>query len=159
MPILTIDTSATNQMLLRLRAIEASLMPNIIEALADIGAHVEEELSAHAPVGKGEEGPPIGGDAAGRLADSFRMTLSGNEAAAAVQVTTDQPTKLKIIREGRREVRPVQKKALFWQGLDHPVKRSRATQPNDFVTPVLEEAKEYARERLSEAVGETLQFE
>ena len=43
---------------------------------------------------------------------------------------------------GRGEVVPVQAKALWWPGLDHPVMRSRPSKPNDFMQTGFDAANE-----------------
>jgi hypothetical protein len=103
--------------------------------LERLGAYAVDLLSADAPRGKsGSGGSPIGTDAPGALANSFRWERAENQ----VDVLCSQPNKLDIIVNGRGPVYPRNKKALFWEGLDHPVKFARATTPNDFVTPAIE---------------------
>ncbi len=126
----------------RLAQTRAQLQPLLARAVRDAGGWVAQNLSDAAPVGKAESGgTPPDGDAPGRLSESFYVVEEGStESSAAVSVRTRQPTKLKFVVEGRGEVRPVNKKALYWPGLPHPVKRARPTTANDFVTPALAEA-------------------
>ena len=46
-----------------------------------------------------------------------------------------------VIEKGRKEVRPVNKKALWWPGLAHPVMKSKAWPGSPFVKPSLELGK------------------
>lgn len=126
----------------RLANTRAQLQPLLRQAVQDAGQWVAQNLSDAAPVGKAESGgTPIDGDAPGRLNESFYVQDEGStESSASVTVRTRQPVKLKFVVEGRGEVRPVNKKALYWPGLPHPVKRAGPAAANDFVTPVLAEA-------------------
>lgn len=162
MPLLMIDPSGAERLRMRLAQFQAVLMPAVLTAMETIGSHIEEELKAAAPKGQ-HEGPPPAGDAPGALADSFSHEVQGSEALATLQVKTSQPTKLMYVRKGTgvygargARITPTQKRALYWQGADHPVRSVAGMRPNDFVTPVLEDAKDFVAEQLSEAVGEVL---
>ncbi|GAC1471381.1 MAG: hypothetical protein PVSMB5_19960 [Ktedonobacteraceae bacterium] len=128
---------------LRARIAEArAVLPELLqEAAAEAGLQIVEALSEAAPVGQGEEGstPPLG-DAPGRLNESFYVQAeeSAYSPGGAVSVKTTQPTKLRFVVEGRGEVRPKYKRALYWPGLAHPVRRAGPAPANDFVTPVVE---------------------
>jgi hypothetical protein len=137
----------------RLANTRAQVAPLLRQAAQDAGQWVAQNLSDAAPVGKAESGgTPIDGDAPGRLNESFYVKDEGStESSASVSVRTWQPAKLKLVVEGRGEVLPKAKKALYWQGLPHPVRRAGPAAANDFVSPVLAEAPD-AEEVLGAAV-------
>lgn len=131
----------TNIAELRARILDArSLLPSLIQDAAnEAGTVVSDELKAAAPQGKGQSSPP--GDAPGPLAGSFSMQYDSiSEEGTTVSVVTNQPTKLSFVVKGRGEVRPKVKRALYWEGLSHPVKRAGPSKANDFVSPVLDNA-------------------
>jgi hypothetical protein len=159
MPLLRMTaTGGTAGLRLRLEQVRSSLMPAINGAVQQIGDDVARQLAQAAPVGasSGGEGTPIAGDAPGKLKESFVADYEPGEASASTSVATTQPNKLRFVRDGRGPVYPVRKRALMWNGLPHPVRSAKATQPNDFVTPVLAEAAVLAYERLNEVVGEVI---
>lgn len=155
MAFLYVDTSGLD--LLRAKLVECQqLVPAAVdEALGELGIEIITELAAAAPVGAGE-GPPPPGDAEGHLADSFVSDVSTQGRSSTLEITTTQPTKLRYVVEGRGEVLPVRAKALYWAGLDHPVKRAGPSEPNDFVTPVIEEGLAMAEEIIAEGILEVL---
>lgn len=137
----TSDTSGIMAWRQRLAQTRAQVGPLLVRATREAGEWVTQNLSDAAPKSKAQNATPPDGDAPGRLAESFYVREEGaTERSAAVSVKTTQPTKLKFVVEGRGEVRPVNKKALYWQGLPHPVKRAGPMAANDFVSPVLAEA-------------------
>jgi hypothetical protein len=122
---------------LRIQQARAALPLLLADEVQLLANNAVMALSDAAPRGKGEGGAePIGNDAPGRLFESFHVESNGSMAA---DVLCNQPQKLSFIVNGRGPVRPVRKKALMWKGLSHPVKYARATEPNDFVTPALDE--------------------
>lgn len=131
----------TNITELRARILDArSLLPSLIhDAANELGMVVVEDLKTAAPQGKGESSPP--GDAPGFLADSFFVQEeSVSEESTIISVQTTQPQKLEYVVKGRGEVRPKVKRALYWEGLSHPVRRAGPTKANDFVSPVVDNA-------------------
>lgn len=134
---LIVDTSGLD--LLRQKIAEArDALPDLLQQAArEAGEAVRQNLQDEAPVGA-VEGPPPPGDAEGHLADSFSVQDEDSSGGAAISVRTSQPQKLEYVTEGRGEVLPVTKKALFWRGLPHPVRRAGPSQPNDFVSKVLD---------------------
>ena len=69
------------------------------------------------------------------------------EGKYSITVRTKQPTKLEYVTQGTglfgprgEPIRPVTKKALFWEGADHPVRSVRGQEPNSFVDEALAEA-------------------
>lgn len=120
------------------------------ETMRDLGALSVDLLSDAAPRGTSENALAIGTDAPGRLADSFHF----EQEATRVDVKCNQPNKLNFVVNGRGPVRPVRKRALYWQGLDHPVKFARATEPNDFISPVVEEVMHEAQNSLLDVLIE-----
>ncbi len=155
MGFLYIDTSQLD--LLRARLIlTAERIPQAVQdSLASLSDEILAELADACPKGSGD-GPNPPGDSDGPLAESFEASLSVQGMGAKLRVTTTQPTKLRYVREGRGPVYPVRAKALYWQGLDHPVKSAGPAAANDFVTPIVEEAGAMATEFISEGVREAL---
>jgi hypothetical protein len=151
-----VDTSGLE--LLRERIAEArAALPDLLQQVVyGAGTWVAEELSAAAPVGK-DGGPPPPGDAPGRLNESFYVQAEASKFAdgAAISVRTRQPQKLSYVVNGRGEVLPVRKQALYWPSLAHPVRRAQPSQPNDFVTPALANAPD-AQEVLTPVVDELI---
>jgi hypothetical protein len=139
----------------RLAQVKGMLTPLVQQELRALGQQSVEALSQAAPYGKSGGGGGLSGDAPGRLAESFYAYTEGLQ----TKVQCEQPHKLNIIVNGRGPVRPVHKKALYWQGLPHPVKYARATKPNDFVSPVVEEMSTEAAiagERVAQKIVEAL---
>ncbi len=139
--IINSDTSGLDALQLRLQEMKM-LLPGIIRDTAQIaGDAVASELGDAAPVGKGEGSGNPPGDADGPLSESFSAfaEIHANGNSAVAEVRCSQPTKLKFVTQGRGEVLPKVKKALFWPGLDHPVRRAGPAKANDFVSPVLQD--------------------
>lgn len=156
MAILTIRSTGVNTLRIKLQMAHAAIGPAVATAIINSGEHVAQALATAAPRGSSDSGSsqPMGDDEPGRLAESFlNQALASGPDYAATQVITTQPNKLNLVRNGRGEVRPRTKKALMWNGLDHPVRRSRAVAPNDFVSPVLQEGADYARAQLEEVIS------
>jgi hypothetical protein len=151
--IITSDTTGAE--FLRARIDEAKLLlPGLLVDTAKIaGDAVVEELSNASPVGEGG-GPNPPGDAPGRLADSFSCIAERQADAGVAEVRCNQPSKLKFVREGRGWVFPVVRLALFWEGLPHPVKSARPSQPNDFVNPIIDSVSEIVEPEVQALVDE-----
>lgn len=155
MGFLYVDTGGLNLLYARLLLAQERVPQAVQEGLDELSVDIITELADAAPKGTGE-GPPPPGDADGPLADSFESSIEASGYGARLRVTTTQPTKLKYVVEGRGPVYPVKAKALYWAGLDHPVKSAGPSQPNDFVTPVLEEAVNVAEDIISASVAEAI---
>jgi hypothetical protein len=137
---ITFDTSGLQALRARIAEARAAVPELLQQAVEGAGSWTVQNLGAAAPVGtQSGGGPPPAGDAAGPLAESFYMQEEASQFAngARVSVRTRQPQKLEWIVQGRGEVRPVTKRALYWPGLAHPVKYAGPSKANDFVTPVL----------------------
>lgn len=133
--LLIVDTTGLGALTMRFQDARAELPGLMQQAAQEAGQVLVDDLSASAPVGA-NEGPPPPGDGPGRLAESFFVR---DESETSVAVCTTQPLKLQYVRYGRGEVLPVRKRALMWPGLDHPVRRAGPSQPNDFLTPVIQD--------------------
>lgn len=146
------DASGVDVLRTKLAEARAALPGLLQQAVQDAGAWVSQNLSDAAPVGK-DAGPP--GDAPGRLNESFYVQDEASKFAdgAACSVRTRQPVKLQYVVKGRGVVLPVQKQALYWPSLAHPVRRAGPAPANDFVTPALALAPS-AEEALSVVVEE-----
>jgi hypothetical protein len=147
------DTSGLDRLLARVRKAQTELPRVTKEAAQRSGDTVKGLLSSAAPKGK-TAGPPPSGDAIGRLSNSFSAKTEQNGTGARMTLVTSQPFKLKIITGGRKVVVPVNKKALFWPGLSHPVRRSGATKANDFVTPVMNKRRDVVKAEMQKAIQE-----
>jgi hypothetical protein len=153
MAILTITSSGVGELRLRLQMAQAAIGLVVPTVISQAGQYVADELSAAAPHGSNPDAPPIAGDAPGPLASSFEQQMLASTADyAATQVITTQPHKLGFVVRGHGEVVPVNKRALMWQGLAHPVRKAKAVAPNDFVTPVLDAGVAQAVALLEEAI-------
>jgi len=154
MPLLTLTTTGTiSELRARLQMAQAALGLVIPAAISQAGQNVADGLAAAAPHGANPDAPPVGSDTPGPLASSFESHVTASGAAyAAVEVITTQPTKLGFVVNGHGPVAPVNKKALMWQGLAHPVRSARAVAPNDFVTPVTDAGTAAAVALLEEAI-------
>lgn len=155
MGFLYVDTSQIDLLRARFQLVQERIPTVVQEELDILGTDVLGQLADACPKGSGE-GPNPSGDADGPLADSFEATLEVQGMGARLTITTTQPTKLKFVREGRGDVYPVKAKALYWQGLDHPVKHAGPSQANDFVTPIVVDAAATAAQLLAEAVTEEI---
>jgi len=154
MPLLRLTSTGTiSELRIRLQMAQAALGVVIPAAISQAGQNVADGLAAAAPHGANPDAPPVGSDAPGPLASSFEshVTASGAD-YAAVEVITTQPTKLGFVVNGHGPVAPVNKKALMWPGLPHPVRSARAVAPNDFVTPVTDAGTVAAVALLEEAI-------
>src|SRR5690242_2174454 len=106
-----------------------SQLPDLTKkAVHDAGDWVVQNLQDAAPVGATEGSPPPG-DAPGRLSESFYVQ---DEGPASITVRTGQPQKLEYVTQGTgifgprgEPIRPITKKALYWEGADHPVQSVR----------------------------------
>lgn len=145
---ITVDASGIADLRARLMD-AASMLPQLLEeTVKEAGDDVVSSLGDDAPHGKGD-GPPVGSDAPGPLAESFSASVESTDTSATVTVSTSQPEKLKLVVEGTgiygprgTPIRPVKAKALYWDGADHPVRQVRGMRANDFVSPVLDDAKD-----------------
>jgi hypothetical protein len=157
---ITFDTSGLDAQRARLAEARAALPGMLQDAVREAGDWVKQNLGDGAPVGE-QEGPPPQGDGPGRLSESFSVQdeSSAFSPGAAISVRTTQPQKLDWVVNGRGEVLPINKRALFWPGLAHPIRRAGPSQPNDFVTPALaempdaEEVLGVVVEQLAEIIG------
>jgi hypothetical protein len=145
----TIDTSGIAALRAKIAEARAALPGLLQQAVQQAGQDVADELSNNAPKGASEGGTPPQGDAAGALAESFYVQPETPPSAtgAAISVRTTQPQKLAWVMFGTgiygprgQRIVPTTKKALFWPGAQHPVRSVRGMKPNDFVTPVIEQA-------------------
>ncbi len=135
------DTSGIDILRKKIAEVERHVTPLLQKAAKESGELMASRLKGKAPRGK-SGGPPPSGDAPGALAQSFHVVEKHRPNVAAIEVQTKQPTKLKFVVKGRGVVKPKRKRALFWKGLAHPVKRAGPSKANDFVSPVLARAKE-----------------
>lgn len=138
----------------RLEAARSMIVAGIPRILQALGTDCAQALSSAAPRGATEGAPPAG-DASGPLASSFvsEVEMTG-EGSGSVRVRTTQPTKLRYVREGTgiygpkgEPIRPVLRRALYWQTAPHPYKSVRGMRPNDFVRPVTEQYVQVGDER------------
>lgn len=139
-------------------------LPGLISAaLSDAGNAVVQDLTSAAPRGTGSGAPPEG-DASGPLAESFLANVedSGNEATLTVKTT--QPTKLMYVTEGtglygpyNQRIYPKAKKALYWEGAEHPVKSVAGQEANDFVSPITDEANGEITDQVADVIYEAMQ--
>ena len=136
-----VDGSGLDALRQKLADACAALSNLLQEATLRAGDQIRQSLSDAAPVGQGGGGTPPEGDASGPLRESFYVQEepSAFNPGAAISVRTTQPTKLYYVTRGRGEILPVNKRALFWSTLAHPVRRAGPAQANDFVTPMLAE--------------------
>jgi hypothetical protein len=157
------DTSGLDALRAKVAEARAALPGLLADATREAGQWVAQNLSDAAPVGQGESGSaPPGGDAPGKLAESFfvQEESSSFSEGAAVSVRTRQPVKLSYVTQGTgiygptgQRIYPVSKQALYWKGADHPVRSIAGMPANDFVTPALAEMPD-AQEALGAVIEE-----
>lgn len=141
----------------RIAAIRAALPLAMMDALNTTGDAVISELQAAAPIGQGDDTTAPAGDAPGKLKDSFISVVESTDGMHAIlTVSTTQPQKLSWVVNGRGPVYPVNKKALWWPGLPHPIKYAGPSQANDFVAPVMDQVPDIATVAFEEAVNTVL---
>ena|SRR5579885_2322749 len=155
MGFITVDTSQIDLLRTRLQLVQQRIPQVVVDELDILATDVLGQLSDACPKGTGE-GPGPAGDSDGPLAESFAAEVAVQGRGARLTITTTQPTKLKFVREGRGDVYPVRAKALYWQGLEHPVKHAGPSEANDFVTPIIVDAAATAAQLLAEAVTEEI---
>lgn len=154
-----ITINANGLQVLRERLIRAqdAVMPAVVDAITETGNTIKEGLSHAAPRGLSsadEAAQPIEGDIPGRLGESFAFEVEADAVMVHGTVSTNQPQKLAFVVGGRGPIYPVNKRALYWQGLDHPVRSARASQANDFVSPVVDAAMAAIPERIEVAMAQ-----
>ena len=155
MPFITFAITGIAEAQARIAAIRAALPMALADALTDVGDAVTADLQARAPVGADDDDsqPAAAGDQAGRLRDSFVQDVTqASDTHASLVVRTTQPQKLAWVVDGRGDVYPVNKKALFWKAQGHPVMHAGPSKPNDFVSPVLDQVPEYAQQAFDTAI-------
>ena len=153
----TVTITGLDTVRARITALQAALPEAVMTGMQQIGTEAVSALSAASPVGNsGADDTPPAGDAPGALRDSFQSTLAGDGSHANLTVFTTQPQKLSWVVNGRGPVYPVNKKALWWPGLPHPVKYAGPSTPNDFVSPVIDQAPDFAIAAFEEAVNAVL---
>lgn len=159
MPFLTLSVTGLDAARMRIAVMRAALHTAMVDAMGQVGDAVIADLENRAPVGQGEEdATPPEGDAPGHLRDSFVSTLENDgESHATLTVSTTQPQKLSWVVNGRGWVFPVNKRALYWAALGHPVPYARPSEPNDFVSPVMEHVPEYVESIITPAITAALE--
>jgi hypothetical protein len=153
----TLTVTGIDELRARIAALRAALPEAMRSALDTTGTAVVGDLQQQAPSGGNDDAPPPLGDAPGKLRDSFISEITEDGLQATLLVSTTQPQKLAWVRYGRGPVYPVNKKALFWPGLAHPVKYAGPSQPNEFVEPVISQAPDFAIAAFEEAVNAVLE--
>lgn len=145
----------------RIAAARATLSSGIPAALQEIGASTVQALGNAAPRGAVEGSTSPEGDADGPLAESFVAEMSGDALTGRVEVATTQPTKLRYVTHGTgvygpagSPIRPITKRALYWQGAPHPMRQVLGQRPNDFVSPTIDAAVENAVDLCDELAGQ-----
>jgi len=154
---LTINARGIQLLQQKIAAKQEALITSIPRAMQQISDDAISVLQVATPVGSSDgSGIPPGSDAPGRLRDSYQSDITSSDTEASLVIRTTQPTKLGYVVNGRGWVYPVSKKALFWQGLPHPVKSARPSQPNDFITPELPAIIDRAVLRIEAAIKEAM---
>jgi hypothetical protein len=143
---ITINGQGVQDLLNKITDAKAEFPYILEDAVKVAGEEVRSGLSDAAPTSN-KGGPPPAGDGSGTLADSFYSQSSTSNAHVSLTVGTHQPTKVKFLRYGTgiygptgQRIRPKTKKALFWDGADHPYRSVAGIRPNDFITPVIDKA-------------------
>jgi hypothetical protein len=147
------NTSGIDALRKRIHDTVDALPSTVFEVAQKSGNAVKTKLSDASPRGSSGGGPPPG-DAAGPLSGSFFVDVAQQGYGARATLKTKQPQKLEYVVQGRGEVRPVVKKALFWKGLKHPVKRAGPSKANDIVTPVLQGANASVKAEMDKGIHE-----
>lgn len=140
-------------------------LPGLIRAaLSNAGNAVVQDLASAAPRGQGGSGTPPEGDAPGPLAESFSAVVEDSAGEAVLTVKTSQPTKLMYVTEGTgiygpygERIYPKVKKALYWEGAEHPVKSVAGQEANDFVSPITDEADGEITDQVADVIYEAMQ--
>ncbi len=161
MAALTIETSGLAALAAKLQALHEALCPALESAVTEAVEYGHERLHDAAPIGRTIEAlhpQPVGDDAPGPLISSFYTTVQKSDTLVRGTVSTTQPQKLKFVVEGRGPVVPTTKKALYWEGAEHPVKRVGPVAPNDFVSPIVAEVQAFFREALTAALMDVFQI-
>jgi len=156
----TSNTSGLDALQARLSRARSAFPGIIRDAAQNAGDAMKKALADKAPHGT-HGGTPPEGDATGSLAGSFKTKVEQQGVGAKVEVFTEQPAKLKYIREGtglygpkKQLITPKVKKALAGPGLDHPVRSVKGMRANDFVKPVLERENEIVKPEMDKSIDE-----
>lgn len=145
------DTSGIDALIKRINEAQNMVPPLLQEAAQKSGETVSNWLKDAAPHGRGGGSPPPG-EAPGSLAASFHVVPKHRSDASAIEVQTTQPLKLRYVRHGRGVVLPIRKRALYWKGLPHPVRRAGPSKPNEFVDPVLAKVDDAVKPEMKEVI-------
>lgn len=155
---LTSDTSGLTALRTRLTEAKSALPLILVEAAQSAGDAMAQKLGDAAPQGQGGGSAPPG-DSPGRLADSFRVIAERQADSGVAEVRTIQPQKLEYVTQGtgiwgpkKQRIVPVKARALYWEGADHPYRSVAGQRPNDFVTPVTDQASSIAQPAIDKAV-------
>jgi hypothetical protein len=120
-----------------------SALPGVIkDSLDSAGTSMVQDLASAAPRGQGSSGSSPEGDASGPLAESFTASVE----ETTLTVKTSQPTKLGYVTQGT---------GIY--GAEHPVRSVAGMEPNDFVSPITDEAGSEINDEVSSAIYEALQ--
>lgn len=156
---ITSNTSGLADLIARLNNASIEVANLLVDASDEAATLVSQALSDAAPKGS-SSGTSPGDDAEGSLADSFFVIAEMQADGAVSSVRTNQGTKLGYVVNGTgiygprgSRIVPVQAKALYWEGAEHPYKSVAGQKPNDFVTPALAEAPN-AEELLQPVIDE-----
>jgi hypothetical protein len=154
------NSSGIDRLLASIRKAQTELPRITQEGAQRAGDTLKQQLSSAAPRGKSSGGPPPAGDASGPLAGSFNAKAEQQGAGATLELTTNQPLKLKYVTlgtgiyVGKGVIRPLTKKALFWPGAAHPYRSVKGIKGKDFVKPVLSKAPDVVKAEMQKAIQE-----
>jgi hypothetical protein len=151
--IINSDTAGLNDLRARLALMRDSIAEFAVETGQIIGDNVVQKLGDAAPKSN-TGGSAIGDDASGPLSESFSSSVEMQGEGAMVTVETSQSIKLGYVVNGRSDIYPVNKRALYWVGLDHPVKHAGPSQPNDFVSGVIDSVDDIIEPEMQAMVDE-----
>lgn len=147
----------------RIATVKSELPSIIHDELIAAGSEIVGELVDAAPRSGSTGSTPAERDASGPLAESFTYLVEADEGVAKLTVKTLQPNKLKFVRYGTgihgplgRRIYPKVKRALHWD--DKFARSTEGQEANDFVAPITDSADEIINDRVSAAIGGTLQL-
>lgn len=113
------------------------------EAVGEAALNVQREARRRCPVDTG------------RLRSSIRPTFHDNGLAAEVGTDVAYAADVEY-GTAPHEIRPKRKKALFWKGADHPVRRVKhpGTRARPFLFPAWEQERPQFLARIKKALGD-----
>lgn len=129
----------TAQIIQRLQAAQAAIPDLVATGVEQLGELSVTSLHDHCPVDEEDNNGVLPGEAE-HLADSFVTGDVSVGVVSTMEIGTTEPIKYQYVTEGTDSpILPVEKKALWWPALEHPVASVSGQEPQPFQLDALAE--------------------